>query len=294
MPTENQQSPPASAAKVADRGIALALGGGGARGLAHILVLETFDELGLKPSRITGTSIGAVYGSAYAMGLEGREIRERSRDVLSRWGDIARHLLASTRDSLLDLWNLRPFTAALIKPMALLDAVFPDLKDSHFESLRLPFEAVATDFHRHVPYVLRQGPLLPAVAASIALPALFRPVEHDGRVLLDGGMTNPVPFDLLQGGNDLVIACDVLGGPGQDPPEGLPTPIDIALAASQIMQNAIVAEKLKVGAPDILLRPKVERYRILQFHLIDDILKSAAPIKDELKRALDKELSAAP
>lgn len=274
--------------------IGLALGGGGARGLAHIVVLEAFDELGLKPNLIAGTSIGAIYGAAYAMGLSGAEIRERSRDVLSRWSDIARHLFTSTRDSLWDSWKLRPFTAALIKPVTLLEALYPDLRGVQFSQLKIPLETVATDFHRHAAYVMHDGPVLPAIAASIALPALFRAVEHDGRVLLDGGMINPVPFDLLQGRADITIACDVLGGPSDEPSNKLPTPLEIAFAGSQIMQNAIVSEKLRVNPPDILLRPKVEQYRVLQFHLIDEILVSAAPLKDELKRALDDALSAAP
>ena len=274
--------------------IGLALGGGGARGLAHILVLEAFDELGLKPSLIAGTSIGAIYGAAYAMGLSGAEIRQRSRDVLSRWSDIARHLFTSTRDSLWDSWKLRPFTAALIKPVTLLEALYPDLRGVQFSQLEIPLETVATDFHRHAAYVMHEGPVLPAVAASIALPALFRAVEHDGRVLLDGGMINPVPFDLLQGRADIVVACDVLGGPADERSNKLPTPFEIAFAGSQIMQNAIVGEKLRANPPDIFLRPKVEQYRVLQFHLIDEILASAAPLKDKLKRALDDTLSAAP
>ena len=274
--------------------IGLALGGGGARGLAHIVVLEAFDELGLKPSLIAGTSIGAIYGAACAMGLSGAEIRERSRDALSRWSDIARHLYTSTRDSLWDSWQLRPFTAALIKPVKLLEALYPDLRGVQFSQLKIPLETVATDFHRHAAYVMHDGPGLPAGAASIALPALFRAVEHDGRVLLDGGMINPVPFDLLQGRADITIACDVLGGPPDEPSNKLPTPLEIAFAGSQIMQNAIVSEKLRANPPCIFLRPKVERYRVLQFHLIDEILVSAAPLKDELKRALDDALNAAP
>ncbi len=274
--------------------IGLALGGGGARGLAHILVLEAFDELGLRPKLIAGTSIGALFGAAYALGMGGREIRARAQYVLGRWTEIARQVLAGSRGSLLDLWKLRPFTAVLVQPAVLLEVIFPELLTPQFSQTAIPLKVVATDFHRHEPYVMDRGALLPAVAASIALPALFRPVEHDGRVLLDGGMTNPVPFDLLAGEADLTVACDVLGGRSREPSGELPSPIEIALAASQIMQNAIVNEMLKVSAPDILLRPNVEGYRILQFHLIDEILANATPVKDELKRGLEARLDAAP
>ncbi len=292
--SERSQRPAAPDPDPAEPRIGLALGGGGARGLAHILVLEAFDELGLRPSLIAGTSIGAIYGAAYACGLEAKEIRERSNEVLGRWTDIAKHVLVSSRRSMTDFWKLRPFTAALVKPAALLEAIFPELQSVHFSQLKIPLEVVATDFHRHTPYVMHQGPLLPAVAGSIALPALFRAVEHDGRVLLDGGMTNPIPFDLVQNKTDFTIACNVLGGPAEDPSNELPTPLEIALSASHIMQSAIITEKLKASAPDVLLSPRVERYRLMQFHLIDEILDSAAPIKDELKRALEQRLSAAP
>jgi len=290
---EQSEAPPIMAPERAGPTIGLALGGGGARGLAHILVLEAFDELGLRPNLIAGTSIGAVYGAAYAMGLDGKDIRSRSKEVLGRWTDIAKHLLVSSRRSLHDFWKSRPFSTSLLKPAALLEAVFPELQSLQFQQLKSPLEVVATDFHRHTPYVMRQGPLLPAVAGSIALPALFRPVEHDGRVLLDGGMTNPIPFDLVLGKVDIAIACNVLGGPAEEPSNGLPTPLEVALAASHIMQNAIVNEKLKASAPDILLSPNVERYRVMQFHLIDEILDNAAPIKDEFKRALEQRLNAA-
>ncbi len=157
----------------------------------------------------------------------------------------------------------------------------------------MPLKIVAPDYHAQAPYVMESGALLPAVAASIALPALFKPVQHDGRILLDGGLTNPLPFDLIEPTADITIASHVLGGPSGDRGQGSPSSLEAAIASSQIMQDAIVREKLKGHAPDIVLRPNVDRFRVLEFYRIREILRAAAPIKDELKRALDVRINAA-
>lgn len=272
--------------------VGLALGGGGARGLAHIPVLEAFDELGLKPSIIAGASVGAIIGAAYASGMEARQIRAHADDVLGRWTEIARHLFTTTSRSLLEQLPLRPFSTALIKPETLMEAMLPASLKKDFGALDLPLKIVATDYHAQAPYVMESGALLPAVAASIALPALFKPVEHDGRILLDGGLTNPLPFDLIEPA-DVTVASHVLGGPSAERGSGSPSSLEAAIASSQIMQNAIVREKLKAHAPDIVLRPNVDRFRVLEFYRVREILRAAAPIKDELKRALDARFNAA-
>ena len=101
--------------------IALALGGGGARGLAHILMLEVFDELGLKPKIIAGTSIGAIFGAAYASGLSARLIRAHTEEVLSQRFDIARQLLSARSEPMLKILNILPVRSSLLKPEALLE-----------------------------------------------------------------------------------------------------------------------------------------------------------------------------
>jgi NTE family protein len=272
--------------------VGLALGGGGARGLAHIPVLEAFDELGLKPRIIAGTSIGAIIGAAYASGMEARRIRAHADEVLGQWTDIARHLFTTTSRSLLEQLSLRPFSTALIKPETLMDAVLPTRLKNDFAGLELPLKIVATDYHAQAPYVMEKGALLPAVAASVALPALFKPVRHDGRILLDGGLTNPLPFDLVEPSSDITVASHVLGGPSADRGNAEPSSLEAAIASSQIMQNAIVREKLKTHAPDIVLKPSVNGFRVLEFHRIREILRASAPIKDELKRALEARFNA--
>src|SRR6185295_13251554 len=146
--------------------VALALGGGGARGLAHILVLEVLDELGLKPTVIAGTSIGAIFGAAYASGLSARLIRGHTEEVLSQRFGLAQALLAARSEPGLKLLPVRP---SLLSPHLLLDQVRPSKVAQDFAGLSIPFKAVATDFYAQEQVVIDTGDLRSAVAASIAL-----------------------------------------------------------------------------------------------------------------------------
>src|SRR5436190_18669475 len=105
--------------------IALALGGGGARGLAHILMLEAFDELGLKPKVIAGTSIGAVFGAAYASGLSASLIRAHAEEALGRRFDFFRQLLLARSEPVLKFLNFLPIRSSVLSPAALLELVLP-------------------------------------------------------------------------------------------------------------------------------------------------------------------------
>ncbi len=272
-------------------GIGLALGGGGARGLAHILVLEVFDELGIRPTAIAGTSIGAIFGATYAAGLTAKEIGARSDEILSHPAEIARRLFDTTTGSWMDLWTFRPFTAALMNPQALVEIIFPEAATRNFSDLSIPLRVTATNYRDQSPVVLQEGALAPAVAASMALPALFRPVEQDGEILVDGGLTDPLPYDLLEPEGAISVAVDVTGRRTVDN-DHKPNALEAILGTSQIMQNAIIREKLKRQRPDILISPPVDDFRILEFYRIRNILSAAAPIKDELKQALETRLNA--
>ncbi len=103
--------------------------------------------------------------------------------------------------------------------------------------------------------VFDKGALHPAIAASCAIPAVFMPVKIGGRVMIDGGIYNPIPFDHLRSLADIVIAVDVVGGPDGDG-ETMPTRIDSLFGATQLLMQSIIAMKLKAGAPDILLAPR--------------------------------------
>ncbi len=222
--------------------IGLALGGGGARGLAHIAVLEAFDELGIKPAVIAGTSIGALIGAVYAAGTPASEIRVYCKAAFARRSALLRHLYSRWQGRVWDYW--RPGSPALFKSERIFELVLPANLPKTFEYLQIPFCTVAADFFTQSEYVSKSGPLLPAIAASAALPALLTPVNLDGRVLIDGGFVNPLPFDLLAAHSDYVLAVDVTGGvPAQG--RGMPRPIETLLGAQQLALRAIINAKLK-------------------------------------------------
>ena len=109
---------------------------------------------------------------------------------------------------------------------------------------------------------------------------------RDGRLLIDGGIYNPVPFDLLHGKADIVIAIDVVGAPVDDG-RNKPNSIELMFGATQLMMQSITAAKLKFAQPDILLRPPVSNFRALDFMKIEAVMAQTASIKEETKRAVD-------
>jgi NTE family protein len=278
--------------------IALALGGGGARGLAHILMIEALEELNIRPVVIAGTSIGAVFGAAYAAGLSASLIRAHTEETLGQRFDFVRNLLNARADPVQKLFNFLPLRSALLNPAALLELILPSRVPKDFSGLSIPLEVVATDFYAQTQVVLKEGPLAPAVAASRALPAIFQPVTLEGRQLMDGGLVNPLPFDLIAGRADITVAIDVSGAAREPDGAGGPRAMEAVFAATQILQRSIVREKLKSMRPDIYIDVDVYAFHALEFHRLKDVLAAAAPakeaLKQELARVLGRPIVAAP
>ncbi|MCO5158998.1 MAG: patatin-like phospholipase family protein [Aquamicrobium sp.] len=265
---------------------AVAFGGGGARGLAHIHVIRALDELGIRPVAIAGSSIGAMMGAAMAAGMRGSDIEDHARAVLSNRGEAMTRMWRSLPRSVGELVaggiRLGQFDIGRI-----LRAFMPEPVPQRIEDMEIPLQVTATDFYGHDEHVFAEGDLFTALAASAALPAIFRPVSHEGRLLIDGGITNPVPFDLLHGKADIVIGVDVVGGPMGDA-RGRPSSLDLLMGASQIMMEAIVELKLRQTQPHILLRPPVAHFGVLDFLKVERVLGETSPIRDELKREIDR------
>ncbi len=263
----------------------LALGGGGARGLAHIHVIETLDELGIRPTMIAGSSIGAIMGAGMAAGMEGADIRDFAQGVLGKRGEVVTRLWRSRPQSFAEMLQggirLGQFNLERI-----LTSFLPSEIPETFEQLQIPLKVTGTDYFGHDLAVLDSGDLRSALAASAALPAVFRPVNRDGRLLIDGGFYDPVPFDLLQGKVDIVIAVDVVGYPTKATQKG-PDAIDLLFGTSQIMMQSIIAHNLTLCPPQILLRPPVCDFRVLDFLKMDQVMAATESVRDELKRAID-------
>jgi NTE family protein len=267
------------------RSFALALGGGGARGLAHIAVLEALDDMGTRPAAIAGTSIGALIGAAYAAGMSGKEIRRFVIMLAHDRAEILRRLIATRAGTFANLLNLGFGSATLVDAEKFCEQFLPEQVPHDFGELEIPLLTVATDLYRREQAVFSSGALKPALAASIALPAVMRPVVLAERILIDGGATNPLPFEELRGRADVVVAVDISGAP-TDARRDIPNPWECMLATVLVMANAITAEKIKRGAPDLIVRPKVGAFRALDFLQASAILRAAEPVKAELKEKL--------
>ncbi len=264
--------------------VALALGGGGARSLAQIAVLEALDELGIKPVALAGASFGAVIAAAYAAGMTGKDIRRAVIAMAHDPGGTWSKLLAA-RASNLAAWLSAPLGNPLLLDAEKLCAQFlpPDIPDD-FASLAIPLIVVATDLHARAEAALSSGPLKPALAASIAIPGLVRPVAIGERLLVDGAVTNPLPFDLLRGLADVVIAVDSSVGPLA--PGSVPDPWEALGATIHVIAHGIITRKLADGGPDLLLRPNAGTFRLFEFFRASAILRSAEPIKAEAKERI--------
>ena len=266
--------------------IGLALGGGSARGWAHIGVIRALEEAGIRPDIVAGTSIGALVGAAYAAG---------ELDHFEQW---ALQLEVTDVLGFMDV----SLSGGLFKGERLMDFFRHRFVDRPIEELPTPFAAVATALHNGAEIWLRSGSILNSVRASFALPGLFSPVLCDGAVLVDGGLVNPVPVSLARAmGAEIVIAVDlasdILGRhlhtnpAGVGPPGflgvvrrkvqeklGIQTPLnaveepampsiaEVLASSLNIMQVRIARSRLAGDPPDVIAAPRLAQLRLLDFH----------------------------
>lgn len=257
--------------------LGLALGGGGAKGIAHIAFLKVLDDLGLRPAVISGTSMGALIGALYAAGHNGIGIERIFLDL-----------------NLGDFITLADVTLGakygLIKGEKIIKTLGKLAQKQAFEELKIPLKIVATDFWSREEIVFSRGNLMEAVRASISIPGIFEPVVAGGRVLIDGGAVNSLPYELLRAECDLLIAINVLGE--LKPPSGQavkPTLPEAILYTYQIMEKANLESKLSRSRPDILVSPRLLNIQLMDFHKVREILASvtedAARFRQELEPA---------
>lgn len=275
--------------------LGLALGSGSARGWAHVGVIRALERAGIRPDLVCGTSIGALVGAAYVAG----EI-----DSFEKW------LLNLGVKEVLALLDVR-LLGGMIKGERLMKFIRRNFVDRPIEELPMPFGAVATDLNTGTEVWLRQGSTMEAVRASIALPALFTPAVHEGRVLVDGALVNPVPVSLARAmGADLVIAVDlssdVLGrrlreereaeAPAaevsewrrklqerlgtlmpareeEDEPK-LPSILEVVATSINVMQVRVTRSRMAGDPPDAIIAPRLAHLGLLDFHRAKDAIEA--------------------
>ncbi|WP_106204955.1 patatin-like phospholipase family protein [Aliiruegeria haliotis] len=262
--------------------IAIALSGGGAAGIGHVPVLEVVDELGLRPVEIAGTSMGALIGAGYAAGMTGIDIREWILGVAANPGRVLRRFLASNPARL-------PGVPGAFNSHDAIEIALPPTVPERFDMLHIPFTAVATDFHARETVFLRDGLLKPALAASIAIPGVFRPTLLAGRVLVDGGVTSNLPLDALADA-DVTLAVDVASMEALDSVD-VPGPMETAVGAMRIMMRRMLQQQLSDRPGALLIEPRTSAFQSMDYHKAAEILEVATANRDNVKRALDRVLS---
>jgi NTE family protein len=265
--------------------LAIALGGGGARGLAHIPVLEAIEESGFEIAGIAGTSMGALVGACVASGLSARTLRAYATGIFRDRGQVFSKVLSARLGRWTDIFALDFASPITLDPVKLFGEFLPGEVKQTFEELSIPFAAVATDFHARREVLFTAGPLLPAIAASAAVPGLFRPVVLGERVHIDGAAVDPNPVSALPVKADYRMVIDVLGNPPGKPP-AVPAGIESLFAAAQIMQSVIADLKAAPDPPDLTIRPNVTAFGVFDFLKVVSVFRAADQVKAETRAKL--------
>lgn len=271
--------------------IGIAFGSGGSRGIAHILMVEALEELGLKASVVSGSSIGAICAAFYASGFDSKEMREILNELVNPKSDsIFDFLLRSDVIKLLTMFDPQIIKSGFIKGEKFQKFLSDRISAKTFKELKIPCYITATDFWSKKEIVFNSGEIIPALRASYSIPGLFTPVEFQGKVLIDGGAVNPLPYDLIKSKCDITIAIDVTASNNSDNKE-LPATLDSVFSTFQIMQISIIREKLKHIKPDIYIKPEIKDIRLFDFAKTDLIFSQALKAKEKLKRELEKRIN---
>jgi NTE family protein len=196
--------------------VGLALGGGGARGLAHVGVLRVLEQAGIPIDCIAGTSVGSLVGAAWAAGMRSEQLTEIALGF--RWRNIARFVWP--RQGFISFDKLERYIIGIAG-------------DLTFADLEIPYAAVAADLATDEAVVLQEGRIAPAVHASCSVPGIVTPVEVDGRPLVDGGVANNLPISVARDlGAEVVIAVGLAGPSGIRPQDG---PLQLGLKALECL-----------------------------------------------------------
>lgn len=276
------------------RKLGLVLGSGSARGWAHVGVIRELVEIGCSPDIVCGCSVGAFVGAAYA---------NRDIDALEEW------VLSLSWQEVLKLLDVG-FSGGLLKGGKLLALFERRFVDRSFADLALPFACVATELATGREIWLREGMVSSAIHASTALPGLFRPVMAEGRLLVDGGLVNPVPVSLARAmGADVVIAVDLgsdlvgrelrrpdakeqrsgglrqslAGRLGFASEQGTPSLASVLATSIQIMQTRIARSRLAGEPADVLLSPRLAQLGLMDYHRAEEAIAEG---REAVKRML--------
>ena len=261
-----------TARKITHRVIGLALSSGGARGIAHIGVLEALEKANIPVDLIAGTSAGSLFGGLYATGKSVTEIVDFARNLVK---------MIEFKSGLWDPKLSLPWDG-LIKGNATLRYLDKQFGHATFADTRIPFYVIAADVLSGEEIVFTEGPLAEAVRASIGMIGIFSPYRLNGHYLIDGGAVNPVPASVLaENGANIIIASSVIPSieeerargqaAGNGSPDKRPSFLGVLSSMMAIMEREIV--KTRMSPVDILIKPKVQLYTSMDYDRAEEFLQ---------------------
>jgi NTE family protein len=251
--------------------VALVLGGGAARGFAHVGVIRALEQEKIPIDLIVGTSVGSLIGALYAHEMNSFELEWTAFSL--------------DKDDLLD-YTLLSASMGPIKGERLEAFVNKKVPVVNIEGLKIPFAAVATDLNRGTRVVLDRGPLAPAIRASCAIPGVFQPVEYQGRLLVDGGTVDNLPVAVArEKGADIVIAVDISQNVTN---YNITNLVDVTLQAMHIMFNENVSQQRRDA--DILISPAVGNVAMMDFTQKKRLMQSGMEAGQQAATAIHRVL----
>lgn len=264
--------------------IGLALSGGGAKGLAHIGILAAIDSAGLEIDAITGTSMGAIVGSLYAIGYSGKEIEQLARDM--NWNNLFLTTLSLNQVDYfqkedygrfplqlpVEKWKVKPYTG-ILEAQGIWNELgklyMPAYRESDFSKYNIPFLCIATDLETGEPVIMRDGDIATAVRASMAIPSIFTVVDYKDTKLVDGGVVLNFPVkNLKEFGVDYFIGVNVSMGLLES--EKLITPIDILLQIAFF--TGVSGSQDHKDLCNLLIQPDLDGFSAASFNSADSII----------------------
>ena len=255
------------------RKVALVLGSGGARGLAHIGVIEHLRSIGVRISYISGCSMGALVGGVYAAG---------ELEAYTEW------VKKLERKDIISLLDFSFGMQGLLKGEKIIGVLREMIGDHSIESLDIGYTAVATDLNEQKEVWLNKGPLFDAIRASMAIPTVFTPWNYQGRVLVDGGLLNPVPIaPALNHSTDMIIAVNVAGRRSESDEEvseaepEIPGIFDSMSMSLETMQNAIARLKLAAYSPDVVIEIPRDVCNFYEFYRAEEVIEAGRQRAEE-------------
>ena len=247
------------------RKIGLALGGGAVLGAAHIGVIRALEEMDIKISYVSGTSIGAFVGALYAFGNNSKDIEEIALEL--SWMDIS---------------GIALFESGLLSNAKLGELLGESLGEKKIEDADIPLAVLATDIVNGDKVVLDKGPVAKAIMASTCIPGVFGPVKFDDKLLVDGGIVENIPIDSVKNmGADYVIGVDLNAMKTYHKPDSI---IDVIINSFHFTLKA--AAKFQTENADILITPDLSKFNMVSTDQIKDLIEQGyKDAKEHLKKA---------